>query len=606
MWTCRASLTRVVVPRAIRRISVRDYATQTDDFPADAWAVGDIPPRTTSSGGRKLNSRRPAAHRITRQLSWEDLWSPEHRSHSAQSDRGLDLSLGLLAALRSREPAEVYRALIAIRATHMHSIVTSDQFTAIAESFAPSSIDNLVAGRDDSKRVTSVATRDYLRHMRLLQEFLAESECKLSNQSGLLLLEHARLARSPTLAQKVWQRLTITDEVKPDVFCYNSFLVANATQPADFDTLPLLRKRQDGGMGGRRKRVLDRAYTRMVTALDIYHNMLKEKVEPNAATIDALVLAMAASSNLDGIRVLLRKTWGIEMPALDMEVYGESMEFDDIDEDAIHASISSAPLLSRNSPLWPTQHTLRAMALALGANNQARAATKLILAFAKQYSLEVDARTWTELMKWSYADSTAKQGHVPNAFVREVFDLATKGELSVDSQVTVLEGFFDRAEGASMAPRPCKPTVSMYGYLAKSAIASGNFPIAEDTLVRMLEEAENGVVHLFKGRHGKELAAEISATSQVRRTCGVSKAIISGLSRGTASKIGQLERKLAKALGEGGVDAIRLLRNDIDRRKTHARESALRIQARLSQFLSRSEALISHAQMSRKDIERSI
>lgn len=616
--SCRAARTSSPATTA----TIRSYATQTDD------GIYSSPPGVASHDKLKqgrLDSKRPSTYRKSRQLTLDDIWrnpggeaAAAHANGSVGANGGAgesetisdaQLSSQLLSAIRARSPEHVLAALQLVHKHGRHGLLdSSEKLVAVLEALAPDRSD--VA----NGHATSSPMAAYRKRMAFFRIFLADGLRKSPLEGGLkpdrevffLLLEHARISADAELATQTWAQM-VDAGVQPDVFCYNTLLAATCTQPADFDD-PLkspLRKRPELGDSPRRRRraslgagqsgsdarakSMELAAQKSRQALQIYRDMLAKGIEPTAMTVECLVLAMAANANLDGVRVLLRQTWGVALPELDYESLAQDGVLDEYEEEGIYDSQSDGagsaidgvgssvpePKVDRDSPLHPTAMTCRVLAIGLGANNQARAAAKLLRTFCAQYDLPADsvAAAWTELLKWAHLDAGPAQAGKSGAISAGRAGGSSGGGATVSARgfapPDVVAQLFKQATTPQPHGAGCTPTAGMYAWLIRSYIARSHLTLASDAILAMIDAAETELDRLAGsgpgartgprsagGSHGESQAACIA--DLVARTVVVAESTLLSVGKQMRRRIRQCEARVDRANASGGSDAIRI------------------------------------------------
>ena len=563
-----------------RDIARRSYATQTEE------GIYILP--------QHLDRRRPASYRRTRQLSIDDIWSTEANTVAADAAAAAEgvgsdaaLALQLLHAIQARSSSRVFQALQDVHRSGKYRLLDSpEKLVACLETLAPQR--RTVGGGHPE----SVSLSDYRKRMEFFRDFLADgvhaNALKPDREVFFLLLEHARVCGDDGLARATWAQM-LDAGIEPDVFCYNTLLATTCAQPSDFDKTDLLRRRRmPENRVKSRQAGLEAASNKSRQALQIYRDILAQGLEPTSMTIELLILAMAANANLDAVKVLLRQTWGVEMPPLDFESQAEEGVVDEFDEEGIYdSSLESSdgvvpePKVAKTSPLYPTPMTCRVLAIALGANNQSRCAAKLIKSLCDQYKLQPSAAAWTEVLKWAHLDAGigSRGGYAPADVVQKLFTYAT-------TTATPAGGL---GAGAGVTP-----SIGMHSYLIKSYIAREHHVRAGEAIVAMIDSAEADLERIVtaadkdKKRRGSKAPSEVvvdideddhdddgisyvsDATTKianlVARTVVVTESTLHSVTTQMARRIRQCEARLGRAKVGGGSDEIRIASEQLQQR----------------------------------------
>lgn len=261
------------------------------------------------------------------------------------------------------------------------------------------------------------------------------------------LLDCARAAGDAAMADVVWDNMK-TDEVRPDVQCYNHFMEVKVWHVAytgkekyHLRMTPFAyRKRrfaqpnngwQGYGTAGRsvRKEVLG-----------ILKEMSEEGHQGDETTFVNVLLACSRVGHVKGIRNVLKTAWNIDLDAL-------LAEPDD-------SKIPPVRAYDASSPLRPTQRLLFALAHVLGTNNDMSSALRTVDFVANAYNLTISERVWRELFERTFVLSRPRFG--PDA------KRNAKGKVSYDFLVFMYETM-------TAAPYHVRPTIEIYHMLAKTA-----------------------------------------------------------------------------------------------------------------------------------------
>lgn len=182
------------------------------------------------------------------------------------------------------------------------------------------------------------------------------------------------------------------------------------------------------------------------TALTIYKCMMESGATPNSMTFDILILAVARMGDFASIHRILKEVWGVDVTALGNPGVPEPMQ----------------PLTTPDSPLYPSPHTLAAVAAVFGSNNDIETAIRIIDHLTRRYKIPITNPAWVVLLNWTYV-FTRPQATLPKFSVINLWIIMTS------------------------APYKVKPTLEMYDYIVRSLIARKMLPDAETMINRGLK-----------------------------------------------------------------------------------------------------------------------
>ncbi|CCG81631.1 Putative uncharacterized protein [Taphrina deformans PYCC 5710] len=372
-----------------------------------------------------------------------------------------------------------------------------------------------------------------------------------------LMLEEARIDKEQhagsQLAVKTWLSM-LEAKVEPDVHCYNSYIAATCVQPAMFDHAKLFRRRVTPEANKKLQYNKAKAKLTVQNAVKIYRQMLNQGVAPNSMTIELLILSLGWEANLDALKSLILQTWNISVPSPNFDALQDQSVIDEYEEegieleDQIRGSINIAKH-AQDAALYPTQDTLLAISMAYGANSQCQLATKVVLSIAQVYDLTISNRVWAELMKWASIDSEQFKGFTPRTYVEQLLYLAK-------------------------STYGTRPSLSMYAIVASHVSAGDRNPsLSYQYIDKMLASIE-GNLHLGRPK--------FQASKNYQHARQIATNIYRSISKRLDSSIRQLQGKRARA--SAGEDELRLLDEDIQRRKSHRLAVAAEWETRLNDF----------------------
>lgn len=252
------------------------------------------------------------------------------------------------------------------------------------------------------------------------------------------LLDCARAGRDTEMAEQLWGQMA-QDRITPNTWAYNSYMAA-VCGTASTDREHRLTERNLA------LRVQKPQNTRE-TALKIYRRIMERGIMPNSMTFDILMLAVARIGDLASVRRTLEEVWGVGAAVLSSSETPEPMQ---------------PPLMTPDSPLYPSPHTLVSVAVAFGSNNDVETAIRIIDHLTCRYKINITIPTWTALLNWTYV-FTRPPAILPKYSVTNLWLIMTA------------------------APYKVKPTLEMYDYLVRSLVARKMLPDAEIMINRGLK-----------------------------------------------------------------------------------------------------------------------
>lgn len=128
------------------------------------------------------------------------------------------------------------------------------------------------------------------------------------------------------------------------------------------------------------------------SAAHVLSEMERYQIKPDEETYRALMLVYAREGNIGGINSILATTWNISL--------NDASATDELEP-------KQGIIGSR---LEPTAKLLWTIAHCFGTNNDVPTALQLIDIASKQYGIEIDESTWTELLDWTYVLSARPKG----------------------------------------------------------------------------------------------------------------------------------------------------------------------------------------------------
>ncbi|ORY76093.1 hypothetical protein BCR37DRAFT_395390 [Protomyces lactucae-debilis] len=380
-------------------------------------------------------------------------------------------------------------------------------------------------GAEKLLKTTNMAA--YVSRQRFILRLMRTANISWSRESYFLVLEHARFLKDRNLATQTWDAMS-TAGIVPDSSCYNSYIATIAVPRRIFDKFRLKKRNDNTARVEAYKAYQASADDASRKAVILYQEMVKRGVQPNAHTIELLILALGRAGNLNALRSIIKQTWGLYVSDdarnwQMAEIEGVADEHDEEGLDDYNRTDTSLPepKYDANSSLFPSHKTLLAVVSALGIHHQTGLALEYIAQFRKVYDTQVTTRVTANLMQLALADSTITGGFTDRQQVRRIFDVARS------------------AFGV-------QPDQSIYSVLINSELQQENTNKALDVLEEMLATIEAGHLPPYK-----------SKTAQTRH---IIRSVLSKTRRLLSATHNQITRRLAQDVKEGGDDAIRLRR----------------------------------------------
>lgn len=350
----------------------------------------------------------------------------------------------LLLALDQRDSAAIWQKFRELDGRLLLKMVKPHEFAAVLRSLQPGDFLGLrnrhsyhpvytvaeeKAFGELKRRLTHVLSR-----MRTLGHRLSARECNH-------LIDCARAGGDSAMAVEFWN-LMCGLSVAQDTWTYNSFMAAvgggTASVAREFcvtaQSLAYRAERARPGEEDVRRRVKG-----------IFERMTARKIVPNSMTFEILMLSMARMADLAGVKRVVEQVWGVHVDSL-------AVRSDD-------SKRKEKPCMSKDSPLYPTGHTLLAIATAFCQNAAVDTAVRLVDHMSRLFGIPISAPTWVTLMNWTYVYSRQRaEDGLPGSAVQGMWAVMT-GE-----------------------PYKVTPTMDMYDYIVRSYLWRGMPGAAERTI----------------------------------------------------------------------------------------------------------------------------
>lgn len=196
----------------------------------------------------------------------------------------------------------------------------------------------------------------------------------LGFQKYEILLKIAAVTGDAKLATETWNNMH-KREFEPDVECYNHYFEALCWPKTRIVGSPRLLWS-----------ISNETFHVKSTVSRMFTSMIAQGVMADANTFGLLIIAYSRGGDLEGVKVILKKVWGIDVDAI-MHTDDNSRSVDDLPPD---------------SPLHPTSDLLFTIAHAFGLNKNLAVGLRLIDHISCRFSVPIEDRTWNELLKWTF------------------------------------------------------------------------------------------------------------------------------------------------------------------------------------------------------------
>lgn len=282
----------------------------------------------------------------------------------------------MLMALDTKDNEMAWRHFEHIRKAFLTRQLLAQDYAALLISLrpenyiSPKNLGNLGESFDAFALSPRAAWQKLRSRLEIVVHTMKMAGHKLGKLEYFHLLDCARAADDRNYVQYVWNEMAGQRNVRPDTWCYNAYMAGicgNPTTEREFRVTPRTLEY--------RTRTSDDSRS---LAFKIYSRMMKKGIAPNSMTIDILIIATARLGDLTTVNTIMQQTWGISEP-----------------------SVTEAQL-QPDSPLYPTQHSLLAVALAFSFNGRGLSAVRLVDQMSTMYKVPISISTWVALLNWTY------------------------------------------------------------------------------------------------------------------------------------------------------------------------------------------------------------
>ncbi|KAI5840192.1 mitochondrial ATPase expression-domain-containing protein [Morchella snyderi] len=332
----------------------------------------------------------------------------------------------LLAAISARRDPAIWHHFTAVTTAGLTPHLTAADFSSILLSLRPARYVSLKArhhlnGLGNPRLLPlRISYDEFRRRLHAVSIQMEANGYKMGVHEYTHLLDCARAGKDRSLAEQLWRSMAAAG-VAPDTRTYNSYMAAlcgTATSERELRITELTLARRSA-----------RPEDVRTKAVRIYRSMIDRGVVPNSMTFDLLLLAMSRMGDVGGMWRTLKEVWGV-----DVETLATGKEI-------------PPPVVGKDSPLCPTQHTLLAVAAAFGSNNDVESAVRVVDHLARRYDVKISKPTWAMLLNWTYVATRPPAMYLPNYSPVNLWSIMTA------------------------PPYSAAPTIEMYDYLVRSLIA---------------------------------------------------------------------------------------------------------------------------------------
>ena len=238
---------------------------------------------------------------------------------------------------------------------------------------------------------------EYTDSIRQITTQLAAAGKRLGIREYKALLDASSATGDAELALYLWHAMPQTT-IEPDTTCYNYLFEAlswnNAYEPHEAYRLRVTPRNLRIKAETSRKSHRSPQSLKGIT-MSKYREMVQNGITANTRTYSLLLLAMSRDGDLDSVKRLLQKVWDVNI--------------DDVLNDD-RGELNFESNIATDSPLYPDQGLLAALAHIFGSNNQTSTALRVVDHIARKFDLIIDLHTWSELAEWTFIHSTRRFG----------------------------------------------------------------------------------------------------------------------------------------------------------------------------------------------------
>lgn len=264
----------------------------------------------------------------------------------------------------------------------------------------------------------------------------------------------ARFAGSKTLSGEIWKYMSVAG-VSPDTICYNHYL---ATKVRSDLLIPAQRHK----VRVTPRNLMIRTWMRPIHAFSGYKvgdkgvkyeatqvldEMSRRGVAANEETMCLVMIGFAKEGDLNGVKNILDKTWGINVD-----------KFLALGEEGIGHDFQAG------SPIKPSPLLLETLAHMFGINNSIPLALRLLDFVSRRYSIVIPYTAWEELLERTFVLSMRKS------------EKRNKGFSEGSLPITAVSNLWDTFTGD---PYKVKPNMAMYDKMIRILLHQQRFGQAQ-------------------------------------------------------------------------------------------------------------------------------
>ncbi|KAI9736923.1 MAG: hypothetical protein M1818_005974 [Claussenomyces sp. TS43310] len=341
-----------------------------------------------------------------------------------------------------------------------------DRYNKIFREISPHNVAYSNLRSEDTTPLSPFAVR-FMDRIKVILQARHASGFKLHIQDYKYLLRFCRAQADPHAAQIVWKSMT-SDSCQPDVECYNSYFAAIAGSDArnphsrhqvmitPYNLAVRASKSAEYAFHGRPTGDLNVRST----VSNAFDDMVQNGMTGDEETFCLMMVAQAREGDVEGVKMILKRVWRIEVDCL----MNEGEEF-----------VAPIKDYAMDSPIHPSETLLMTLAHCFGINNQIPTALRLVDFISRKYSLSISVAVWEELFERTFTLSTMQ--HRKRVKAAEDGAGSASDKLPLISVAQLWATFVN-------PPYNIKPTMSMYDKLIRNLMYR---QCVTETLTRMEE-----------------------------------------------------------------------------------------------------------------------
>ena len=331
----------------------------------------------------------------------------------------------------------------------------------------------------------------FLNQIRAVMDLRQKSGGQLTVSDFKILLKSARFAGNKKVAEDVWWAMQANqNSLTPDIECYNHYLATLCWADA---LIPIYRNRLrviPTNIDYRHRGIEESHYTLggyqvgefgiRNQVSHIFRSMVEAGLHGNEETFSLMMVALGREGDLKGISSILKRVWNIDVEGL--------MGGNEADLPPVKDYYS-------DSPFYPSENLLMAIAHAYGSNNSIPTALRLIDYLSRQYTLRISDEIWKQLLEWTFVVSTKRHG-------KRLEDGRTMGQLPAEAVTSLWSTMISE-------PYNVKPSMKMYDYLIGNLISRQRFGEVQERIQEAIELNRAYIHKLFETGKALDQSAAI-------------------------------------------------------------------------------------------------